>query len=164
MMMSIVLTQGKHAIIDDDMFELVSRFRWFAFSVNKRNWYARCTMSVGRIAGKGVVASMYMHRLIMRPPESVIVDHVNHNGLDCRKQNMRLCTQRQNCQNRRPIKGCSSRYKGVFRPTHFSKWQSQIKIHGTRVTLGRFDSERDAARAYDVAARQRFGEFACTNF
>lgn len=108
-----------------------------------------------------------LHRLLLNPPKGLDVDHKNHDGLDNRRHNLRVATRSQNQGNRRINKaGCSSQYRGVYRECP-GKWRAQIGGGGltdTRVRLGTFTSEEAAARAYDKAALERWGEFATLNF
>jgi len=105
-----------------------------------------------------------MHRVIMRAPKGVMCDHRNHNGLDNRKSNLRLCTSAQNQYNKKPKKDCASKYKGVVRRKDCKKWRAKIGFKGKRIHLGYFDDEMDAAMAYDDKAIELFGEFAYLNF
>ena len=108
---------------------------------------------------------MYLHRFLMGNPVNLVVDHKNpSNTLDNRRSNLRVATNQQNGQNKRPQKNTSSRYKGVSWEKHASKWRARIKISGVRVWLGRRDCEVDAAGLYDAAAIEHFGEFALLSF
>lgn len=158
----IILNQGYTATVDDEDFESVSRFKWCVLN-HKRRRYAYCTMQAGRIGGKRLQCHMLLHRLIMRPPEGIDVDHKDHDGLNCQRDNMRLATRSQNLQNQRRRRG-SSLFKGVNWNKSRGRWLAQICVEGRRIFLGRFSSEIDAACAYDTAARKYFGEFACLNF
>jgi hypothetical protein len=94
-------------------------------------------------------------------------DHINHNGLDNRKTNLRICTTSQNAQNRPKDTRNISGYKGVGRCMSRGcnyEWRAEIKINGKKIHLGLFHSPEKAALAYDKAARNLFGEFALTNF
>lgn len=105
-----------------------------------------------------------MHRVLLDAPDGMLVDHVNGNGLDNRRSNLRLCTQQENQRNRQHGLGVHSRFRGVTLHTKSGRWQAQIKVDGKSLYLGLFDDEREAARAYDAAAREHFGEFANPNF
>ena len=110
-----------------------------------------------------LIKKVYLHRLIMGFPKNKIVDHINGNKLDNRKSNLRICTQRQNAWN--SIKkelGVSSKYKGVHFYKRTGKWQSSIQA-GKRLHLGFFDTEKEAAKAYDFMAKKLRGEYANTN-
>jgi len=159
-MKEIPLTQGQVALIDDDMFDRISRFKWYA-EKHPCGWYARATLPF--VNGKW--PTVLMHQLIMGMPDS-FVDHINHNGIDNRIENLRLATCRQNGMNRRKQKGTSSIYKGVCWHKKYEKWESLIKLpNGQREHLGMFDKEHEnmAAFAYDLAAMEHYGEFAKLN-
>jgi hypothetical protein len=99
----------------------------------------------------------------MNPPEGMVVDHINGNGLNNRRSNMRNCTRAQNSANRRPKRGAASPYKGVF-PRPDGKFEASICHDGRKQYLGRFENEIEAARAYDKKAKELHGEFAYLNF
>jgi hypothetical protein len=105
-----------------------------------------------------------MHREIRRTPRELVCDHVNRNGLDNRKQNLRNCTARENNLNVGARKGATSRYKGVYLNRRMKKWAACIKSGDRKIHLGYFKSEQAAAQAYDRAAKELFGEFAYLNF
>ena len=157
-MKEIPLTQGQVALVDDEDFNRVSVFKWLA-SRNRRTFYARRFF---REPG-GSCKSISLHRFILAPLPGFQVDHISGNGLDCRRANLRLVDQSENGVNRRPELGCSSRYKGVSWDSEKQRWRPVIKVHGKRIRLGSFKSELEAARAYDEAAKNAFGEFARLN-
>jgi len=97
----------------------------------------------------------------MEAGAGVKVDHQNRNGLDNQRHNLREATHAQNMQNKLPEKRNTSGYKGVW--PHNGHWRSGIKVNGQRIHLGVFTDPIEAARAYDEAAIEHFGEFACTN-
>jgi hypothetical protein len=107
-----------------------------------------------------------MHREILRPPGHLVVDHINHNGLDNRKANLRHATRAQNNFNRLIIirEDSSSKYKGVSWRKRKKKWRARICINGERKHIGYFKDEIHAAKAYDKAAKKYHGEFASLNF
>lgn len=156
----IPLTQGKYAIVDSEDFERLHKHKWCANKA-KKTCYADRTVRVGRNKRKHVL----MHREILDPPDHLYVDHINHNGLDNRKANLRTATHRQNCYNRVHFKkNPSSRYKGVCFNRATEKWDVQIRRYGKCTHLGCFDDEVEAAKAYDKAAKEHQGEFAALNF
>lgn len=113
----------------------------------------------------GKARTLLLHREILRAPPGLQVDHINHNGLDCRRHNLRLATRRQNQANSlKPRGNRTSRYKGVYRHSGSDKWRACIRRRGRTTALGCFDCELDAARAYDEAARHEFGIYAALNF
>ena len=150
----IPLTQGKFAIVDTEDFDRLIQYKWCA-AKNKGTFHAHRGSN-----GKTVL----MHREIMHAPKGVVCDHKNHNRLDNRKSNLRLCTPAQNQYNKRPKKGCASRYKGVVLRRDCKRWRAQIRYHHKRIHLGDFDDQMEAAMAYDDKAAELFGEFAYLNF
>jgi hypothetical protein len=155
-MKRIVLTQGLVAIVDDDDYERVASQKWYAGG-SRSAIYARRDKMVG---GKKI--RIFMHRFIMNASDCAFVDHINGDGLDNRKANMRLCTPDENRRNIRKTRG-TSKYKGVCFHKARGRWQSFIQIDKKTLFLGLFDDEMSAALAYDTAARSHHGEFACTN-
>lgn len=145
------------ALIDDEDFELVSQHKWRIQQGNHTD-YAKGNI---KRAGKGT--TMYMHRLLMGEPKDKGIDHIDGDGLNNQRENLRICTRSQNQMNRQKTRG-SSQFKGVSWNKDRGKWLAQIKKDGKRQHLGRYDSLVDAARAYDKAALELFGEFAYLNF
>jgi len=155
-MKRIPLTKGKFALVDDDDFERLNRHKWYASCPKWTSYAAR------RDSNRKVVR---MHRIIMNTPPGLFTDHINGNGLDNRKCNLRVCTLSQNNRHRRKGAGpTSSRFKGVSirRPTN--NWQAAICFNSKDINLGYFEDEIEAAKAYDAKARELFGEYALTNF
>ncbi len=148
----IPVTGGMFALVDAADYEWLSRYGWR--SSGGTEGYARTT-----IAGKNV----FMHRLIMNPPPGRVVDHVNANRWDNRRDNLRVCTQAENLRNRRSFRG-NSRFKGVHWNERVGKWVASICLNRKLIHLGYFDDEVEAAHAYDRKARELFGPFAYLNF
>jgi len=154
----IPLTQGRFAIVDADDYDRFSQYKW-SCSQDGNNFYAYTFLSEGNKKKR-----VFMHRLIMNAPKGLIVDHIDGNGLNNRKSNLRLCTKAQNVQNSRPRSNGSSKYKGVFWNKVNKKWSASIRKGDKRIYLGGFDDEIEAALAYDRKAAELFGKFAYLNF
>ncbi len=148
----ISLTKGLFALVDAADYEWLSQYKWR--TTGGSEGYARAT-----IAGKNV----FMHRLIMNPPAGKVVDHINQNRWDNRRDNLRECTQAENLRNRRSLRG-TSRFKGVHWNARIRKWVATICLNRKLIHLGYFDDEVAAAHAYDEKARELFGPFAYLNF
>ncbi len=151
----IPLTRGKFAIVDAADYERLSKYKWLANGDEHRGFYA------ARRVGSRLVL---MHRVIMNPPEGMVVDHIDGNGLNNRRNNLRLCTQKQNSRNSAPSRRSSSRFKGVYFNKRTRKWIATIGYNGKTIHLGSFEDEVEAAKAYDRKARELFGQFAYLNF
>ncbi len=151
----IKLSCGKWAIVDAADYEQLSEYRWCALEKG-RSWYAKTLNRNGTI--------LSMHRLILNAPKGLFVDHINHNGLDNRRENLRLCTHLENLRNARPSTGGSSKYKGVSWEKAKKRFRAKINHNRKGIHLGYFKNEIDAAKAYDKKAKELFGEFAYLNF
>lgn len=159
-MVKVELTQGQFALIDDEDLTAVSEHSWCVQQYkNKR----RSTKVYAKAAMRGTQVTM--HRFLLNPPLGLSVDHINGDGLDNRKSNLRLCTKQGNAANRPKdrIKNATSKYKGVSLVPQSGKWVAKIQVDGKGIQLGCFETEEDAARAYNVAAIEHFGEFAWLN-
>ena len=151
----IELTFGKYAIVDAQDYDRLSKYKWFALE-RGRSLYAKTFLLNGK--------PLHMHRLVTSAPPHLVVDHINHNGLDNRKQNLRLCTHAQNQKNTRPRSGGTSKYKGVHWEKTKKKFRAKIMYNRKSIHLGYFDDEIAAAKAYDKKAKELFGEYAYLNF
>jgi len=107
----------------------------------------------------------YMHHMVIDIPAGMYCDHINHNGLDNRKANLRPATNTQNVWHRRKFRRPSrSKYKGVDWAKDMKRWRVRITVNGKRMYLGSFKNEVEAAKAYDIAAKKYHGDFAALNF
>ena len=153
----IPLTQGKVALVDDGDYEELSKYKWYA-NRGGSTWYAHTHTRQGN--RKRVFVAM--HRLIIDAPKDMQVDHIDRNGLNNTRANLRLATRAQNGHNSiRSVTKKTSAYKGVF-PAG-KKWWARIYFNGKCIRLGTFEREADAALAYNEAARKYHQEFACLN-
>ena len=139
-MKQIPLTRGKVALVDDDDFEYINKYKWCVYICNGMPYAKR---------GKNKKTEL-MHRVIMNPPSDMQIDHINGNGLDNRRINLRIVTSRQNQQNRHQIK--SSNYPGVYWNKNKQKWHATIKIKGAHKHILYTENECEAATAYNVAS------------
>ncbi len=151
---TIPLGDGLYAYVDAADFEWLNQWTWRMLSGYAVRYAYR--------NGKSMV--VFMHREIMRPPKGKVTDHANGNRLDNTRANLRNITHRQNQHNKKKQRGASSIYKGVSYSKWARRWQARVTCGKERFHLGYFDSEVEAARAYDRVAVGMFGEFARLNF
>jgi hypothetical protein len=151
-MKSITLTQGKIALVDDGDFEWLSQWKWYAQKKSGGMFYAVRSGWVGLKR-----ALILMHRVILNAPEGTDVDHINHNGLDNRRENLRVCTRSQNQMNAGRHSNNKLGVKGVSR--HGSGFQVQVKVGGKRVYYKVFHTLQEAQEAYEREAKKYHGEY-----
>jgi len=158
----IPLTQGQNAIVDAEDFDWLSQWNWQArWDKKMRSFYA-CRPSP-RIKGQKR-HSIYMHREILHSGKTQETDHWNHNTLDNRKGNLRKCTCAKNHMNARIRLNNTSGFKGVSWNKALDKWTVYIAANGKHENIGSYEKLIDAAKAYDVKAKELHGEFAYLNF
>lgn len=162
-MKTIPLTQGQHALVDDADFDNVDQFKWYAKkATNGRTFYAARQI---RISRRGKQQTVMMHQFLLAAKPGDKVDHRDGDGLNNLRRNIRLCSHIQNMQGfRRKKIGAASQYVGVYWHNQSEKWMVQVKIDGQNQHVGMFDSEVEAARAYDAAALTRNPQFCNLNF
>jgi hypothetical protein len=155
----IPLTKGLVAKVDEGDYAALAVFKWHA-SVGQWHTYAARRGPRRKTLPR---KQIFMHRVILTAPEGVAVDHINGDTLDNRHANLRFATASQNARNSTLSSRNTSGFKGVSFDRTRGKWRASIKDSDRKHTIGRFDSALDAARAYDEAALQLYGEFARTN-
>ncbi|MBN1804000.1 MAG: hypothetical protein JW837_01995 [Sedimentisphaerales bacterium] len=150
--------------MDPEDFHALSKYKWQTSKSSKTGGFYAARSTWDKVKKKK--RTIKMHRLILDPPHPLVVDHINHNGLDNRKANLRPATKSQNCINKplKKKKNAHSKYIGVTWQKSINKWQAQIRAKGAHRVIGYFDNETDAAHAYDQAARKFHKEFAVLNF
>jgi hypothetical protein len=153
-MKEIPLTQGQVAIVDDGDFEWLSQWKWKAFTA---------TAMKTAYAYRSKKRVILMHRAIMGEPTGKVVDHINHDTLDNRRDNLRTCTWRESNFNRLRQSNNRSGYIGVFWDKWHNRWKAMITVDGKQVRLGSFKDAVSAARARDAAIKRLHGDFAVLN-
>lgn len=162
----IILSQNRMAIIDAGDFPLVSDRRWQLKKACGDNLYARASYLIN-----GSRRNVCMHTIIMRPEEGMCIDHIDGNGLNNRRSNLRVATPSENKRNRPAINSAKrySKYKGVqINPRwegieNRKKWRAQISVEGKKISLGYYRNEEHAALAFNESAIKYHGEFAHLN-
>lgn len=150
----IKLTKNLETIVDDDIFEKYGSLTWSAWcGGSKKYTYASTTINKKFV---------YLHRLIIETKNGLMIDHINRNTLDNRRENLRLSTNRQNQINSSKIRG-KVPYKGVTIELS-GKFRAKIRTSKGRLNLGLFLTAKEAALAYDLKAKEIYGEFAFQNF
>jgi hypothetical protein len=146
---------GLCAIIDAADVQLVEGYSWSITGSSGHKWrYA--------ISGMHCKRTTPLHRVIMNAQPGEFVDHIDHNTLDCRRSNLRICSPSENIMNRtKTVYPATSRYKGVY--LRKDRWVARIAFNRRTICLGTFNTELAAAMAYDRAAMKYFGEFALLN-
>lgn len=157
-MKHIELSRGQVTVVDDADYVWLSPLAWFA-SPTLTQWYARTNVRLD----SGRATTRTMHRMILEPTKGLQIDHIDGDGLNNTRSNLRLVTQSQNLQNMRVVRKHTSRYKGVYQPKGETKWFVAIRTGGRQIYLGRFAIEEEAAEAYNASALEHFGEFARLN-
>ena len=163
-MRTINLTQGKVALVDDEDFEYLNQWKWYACRSGDSLFYA-----LRWVLSNNKRTRLWMHRLLNNTPADIETDHINGNGLDNRKENLRNSSRSQNVMNTEKRKDNKSGYKGVIinishhKNKMYKYIRAQININQKQVSLGNFKTLEDAAKAYNEAALKYHGEFAKLN-
>jgi len=153
-MREIILKRGEICVVDDEDYEDLAKHKWYSNSDGYvvRGFYVN-----------GKTKLLRMHRCVMNPPPHLEIDHINHNKLDNRKENLRVCTHHQNQFNQGIQANNTSGYRGVYWRKDENKWRAQIGNFGRRIYLGSFTDKHEAVRAYNKKAIQLYGIFAQIN-
>lgn len=146
--------QGRFMLCDDGDFDLLAAHRWVA-QEGRSTFYGYA---------KDGGCTLIAHRLLLSPPDHITVDHINGNGLDNRRENLRLCTPSENLCNQKSTEGSTSQFLGVWKRASAPSWRAGITKNGDKRKLGSYRSEKDAARAYDYWAEKLHGRYANLNF
>jgi hypothetical protein len=145
--------KGEFALVDDEDYEELMQHRW----LGTKKGYA-----VSFKSKRNKNTATYIHRLIMNAPKHLVVDHINHDKLDNRRSNLRICTNGQNRANTKKTSG-ASKFKGVFFNKGAGRPYAKIYCNYEQIYIGTFDTELEAAAAYNTKALELFGDFAYLN-
>ena len=155
-MIEIPLTQGQVALVDNCDYQTVAPFKWCAHNKRRKTFYAVGTESIG----DGTFRTIKMHRVILGVTDPAVwVDHIDGNGLNNCRSNLRICTRGQNQRNRPANRNNKSGYKGVFACKRSGRWIAKIMCDRKAIHIGRFDTPEDAHAAYVQAAQSLHKEF-----
>ena len=146
-MKKIPLSRGLFALVDDEDYDELIKYSWCAMCPRKNMFYAARSIHVQGTCN--VTLHPTMHRILMNPPKGKEIDHINGNGLDNRRENLRIVTRRQNSQNRHDAR--TSKYPGVSWETRVKKWAVRLRWNGKNQFLGHYKNEIEAATVYRVA-------------
>lgn len=155
----IKLTKGYYAKVDPDDFERLNQHKWQAAEKDGACYAIRTIFKNKKRT------LLHMHREVINAPPGTIVDHINRDGKDNRKANLRLANKNQNVWNSKRGKNTGkSKYKGVHWDNRVKKWRTRLVVNRRDVFSKYFDDEIQAAKAYDEVAKKYRGEFAMLNF
>jgi hypothetical protein len=158
-MKKISLTQGKFALVDDENYVDLMQFKWHAVRAGN-TFYAERSIRIGK---RTMVELMHRRILKLKPGDGKYTDHIDHTGCNNQKTNIRICSSKENNQNRSERSDNTSGYKGVSWYKRDKKWRAAIRINSKLKHLGLFESKIDAVQAYNNAAVEHFGKFANLN-
>lgn len=160
-MKKIKLTQGKYALVDDQDYEELNKYKWH---IRKRSekpsnkaFYAVTTV---RIVGSNKQTALSMHRVITKCPPQKVIDHIDGDGLNNQRNNLRIVTHAENIQNSGKRENNKSGYKGVYWLKSHKKWNAQIGVNNKKIHLGLYTTAEEAYKAYCEACVKYHKEFA----
>jgi len=156
-MAEIVLTQGKVALVDDEDFSYLNQYKWYAVKAEGRYYARRALPKVGEKQDH-----ILMHQALLKCPKGKETDHVDGNGLNNKRGNIRPCNHHENLMNKKGH-GKTSIFKGVSKRKTLRRFRAQIELNGKSIHLGYFDTAIEAAIAYNETAKKLFGEYAKLN-
>lgn len=154
----ITLNDGTEVVVDTDLAHLVDEWCWSYWPTSR---------TVRRLVQKNRKRkALHIADVLNPPPEGLINDHRDGDGRNNRRSNLRFATRSQNCMNRKNNEAKREGFKGVSRSNagKYGRYRARIAVDGKVINLGAFPDPESAARAYDDAAREHHGEFACLNF
>ena len=161
-MKKIKLTQGQYVLVDNEDFEELNKYKWYAhWDSHTKGFYAVRNARIENV--KQYQTQIRMHRVIMNVSKGKYADHINHNTLDNRRFNLRICTNKQNTYNKKISKNNTSGFKGVSFHKGTRKFMAYIKVDGKLIYLGIYPTSEQAALVYNQAAIKHYKEFALLN-
>ena len=163
-MKKIPLTRGMFALVDDANYDWLNQHKWQVTGGGKHKFYAVRTKYLGGGRKNQKSKTIYMHRLIAKTPEGMVCDHANGKSLDNRFANLRNCLIKQNCCNRLHKAKQITKYKGIYFNKKLNKWRAHIRFNKSLIHIGYYQTDIEAAQAYDNKALELFGEYAKPNF
>lgn len=158
-MKELTTSNGIKFLVDDSDAELISGCTWGAYRRKDGKCYVQRYAWIN-----GRQTTELLHRVLLNPGKGVMIDHVNHDTLDNRRSNLRICNNRQNQWNQKKHRDSKSKYRGICWHRDYEMWMARISGPNGRITIGFFEDEIEAARAYDSFATSLYGEFAHLNF
>jgi hypothetical protein len=148
-------SRGYEILVSEIDYEALSKWKWY---VNSNGYAVREALIDGKRK------TVFMHKVIMNTPNDLLTDHINGHKLNNQRSNLRICSKAQNRWNSKRSINAKNQYRGVSRLVqHKNKWQARLKVNGRAIYLGCFSDQKDAAIAYNAAAKLHFGEFAKLN-